>query len=162
MTLYSGPDMSFGPVSLCLPDTHEIESAPVAADTAAAREQWLSRAISSDDTLYFAIRVDGMLAGQIFLHGLGQNPLEAQVGLHLFDPSMRGRGVGAAALALLQDYVSKFTSLERLTFEVAATQVAVVRAAEKCGFRLKGKSKNDPLQVIYQWDAPKNPPRQKK
>ena len=154
MSLYSGPDLSLGPVSLCLPDVREIENAPAAADTLEVREQWLSRAISGSDVLYFAIRVDGMLAGQIFLHGLGQKAGEAQVGLHLFDPSMRGRGVGAAALALLQSYAAGQAGLKRLVFEVTANQVAAVRAAEKCGFRRKGKSKNDPLQVVYQWDKP--------
>ena len=44
--------------------------------------------------------------------------------------------------------------LKRLVFEVTANQVAAVRAAEKCGFRRKGKSKNDPLQVVYSWDVP--------
>jgi RimJ/RimL family protein N-acetyltransferase len=154
MTLYHGPDLSLGPVSLCLPDVHEIENAPAAVDTLEARDQWLSRAISDSDVLYFAVRVDGLLAGQIFLHGLGQKAGEAQVGLHLFDPAMRGRGVGAAALALLQGYAAGQAGLKRLVFEVAASQVAAVRAAEKCGFRRKGKSKTDPLQVVYHWDVP--------
>lgn len=154
MTFYSGPDLSFGPVSLCLPDVHEIESTSIASDTIEARSQWLSRAMSGSETLYFAIRVDGMLAGQIFLHELGQRPNEAQIGLHLFDPSMRGRGVGAAALALLQDYVAGQTDVKSLVFEVATNHVAALRAAEKCGFRRRGKSKNDPLQVVYYWNVP--------
>ncbi|NMB67531.1 MAG: GNAT family N-acetyltransferase [Chloroflexi bacterium] len=154
MTLYHGPDLSLGPVSLCLPDVHEIENAPAAPDILEARSQWLARALQGPETLYFAIRVDGLLAGQIFLHELGQQPGEAQVGLHLFDPTMRGRGVGAAALALLQGYVATHTHLKRLVFEVSANQVAAVRAAEKSGFRRKGKSKTDPLQVVYHWDVP--------
>lgn len=154
MTLYNGPDLSIGPVSLCLPDVHEIESTSISPDTIEARSQWLSRAMSGSETLYFAIRVDGMLAGQIFLHDLGLRPNEAQIGLHLFGPSMRGRGVGAAALALLQSYVSDQTSLKRLVFEVTTNHVAALRAAEKCGFKRKGISKNDPLQVVYSWDVP--------
>jgi RimJ/RimL family protein N-acetyltransferase len=62
--------------------------------------------------------------------------------------------VGAAALALLQGYAAGQAGLKRLVFEVAASQVAAVRAAEKCGFRRKGKSKTDPLQVVYHWDVP--------
>lgn len=162
MSLYSGPDLSLGPVSLCLPDVREIENAPAAPDTLEVREQWLSRAISGSDVLYFAICVDGMLAGQIFLHSLGLHPDEAQVGLHLFDPAMRGRGVGAAALALLQGYTAGQTGLKRLVFEVTTNQAAVVRAAEKCGFCMKGKSKNDPLLVIYQWDVPQKTTKPRK
>lgn len=154
MTLYTGPDLSLGPVVLCLPDAREIDNASIAPDTFEARSRWLSRAMNGSDTLYFAIRVDGMLAGQIFLHELGLRPNEAQVGLHLFDPSMRGRGVGAAALALLQGYVAEQTDLKCLVFEVATNHVAALRAAEKCGFKRKGKSKNDPLLVVYAWNVP--------
>lgn len=154
MTLYHGPDLSLGPVSLCLPDVHEIENAPAAPDILEARSQWLARALQGPETLYFAIRVDGMLAGQIFLHELGQQPDEAQVGLHLFDPTMRGRGVGAAALALLQGYVATHTHLKRLSFVTAANHTAARRAAEKCGYKYKEPSPNDPFEVIYQWEVP--------
>lgn len=153
MTLYSGLDLNFGPVSLCLPDPHEIENADIAPDSIEARSQWLQKAMSGNDTLYFAIRLDGMLAGQVFLYGLGGNSGEAQVGMHLFDPAVRGRGVGAAALALLQQYVSEDTSLKRLSFQVEVDHAAARRAAEKCGFINCGKSKNDSQELIYRWDV---------
>lgn len=154
MTLYSGQDMRFGPVTLCLPEPREIESAVDAPDMVEAMHQWLQRAMVGSETLYFSIRLDGILVGQIFLFDLGIHLDEAQVGLHLFDPAVRGRGVGAAALALLQQYVAEQTSLKRLIFEAAANQNAAIRAAEKCGFRRKGVSRKDLQQVIYCWNVP--------
>jgi RimJ/RimL family protein N-acetyltransferase len=153
MTLYSGLDLNFGPVSLCLPDPHEIENAVIAPDTVEARSEWLQRAMSGPDTLYFAVRLDGMLAGQVFLYDLGNPSGEAQVGMHLFDPAVRGRGVGAAALALLQQYVSEQTSLKHLSFQVEVNHAAARRAAEKCGFACRGKSKSDSQQLIYTWNV---------
>jgi len=153
MTLYSGLDLNFGPVSLCLPDPHEIENADIAPDSVEARSQWLQKAMSGSDTLYFAIRLDGMLAGQVFLYGLEVNSGEAQVGLHLFDPAVRGRGVGAAALALLQQYVAEKTSLKHLSFQVEVNHTAARRAAEKCGFISRGKSKTDSQELVYSWDV---------
>ncbi len=153
MTLYSGLDLNFGPVSLCLPDPHEIENADIAPDSIEARSQWLQKAMFGNDTLYFAIRLDGMLAGQVFLYGLESNSSEAQVGLHLFDPAMRGRGVGAAALALLQQYVAEKTRLKHLSFQVEVNHTAARRAAEKCGFINRGKSKTDSQELVYRWDV---------
>ncbi len=154
MTLYSGQDISLGPVTLSLPDPREIESSVNTPEMVEAMTEWLQRAMSGNDTLYFAIRLDGMLAGQIFIYDLGVQPDEAQVGLHLFDPAVRGRGVGPAALALLQQYVVEQTRLKRLVFVVANNHLAALRAAEKCGFRCKGKSKRDSQQVVYVWDVP--------
>ncbi|GAP12476.1 acetyltransferase [Longilinea arvoryzae] len=154
MTLYSGQDINLGPVTLSLPDPREIENSVSMPDMVEAMTQWLQRAMSGSDTLYFAIRLDGMLAGQIFLYDLDAHADEAQVGLHLFDPAMRGRGVGPAALALLQQYVAEQTSLKRLVFMVANNHSAALRAAEKCGFRSKGKSKKDSQQVVYVWNVP--------
>lgn len=156
MTFYSGADLSLGPVTLCLPDPREIQNFNIAADVAEAVTQWLPRAMSDSDTLYFAIRLDGMLAGQVFLYDLGLHAGEAQVGLHLFDPAMRGRGVGAVALALLQQYVVEQTTLKRLVFTVATNHIAALRAAEKCGFHNKGKPKPDATEVTYTWKIPAN------
>jgi len=64
------------------------------------------------------------------------------------------RNFESAGTPLLQGYAAGQAGLKRLVFEVTANQVAAVRAAEKCGFRRKGKSKNDPLQVVYSWDVP--------
>lgn len=152
--LYSGLDLNLGPVSLSLPDPREIENAVATPDMVEVMTQWLQRAIESQDTLYFSIRLDGMLAGQIFLYDLGVNPGEARVGLHLFDPAMRGRGVGPAALALLQQYASEQAGLKRLVFVVSANERAALRAAEKCGFAPAGPPGSDPFQVVYTWDAP--------
>lgn len=154
MTLYSGQDIHLGPVTLCLADPREIENSVSTPDMVEAMTQWLQRAMSGSDTLYFAVRLDGMLAGQIFLYDLGTQAEVAQVGLHLFDPAMRGRGVGPAALAILQQYVVEQTGLKRLVFVVASNHLAALRAAEKCGFRCQGKSKQDSQQVVYTWDAP--------
>lgn len=156
MSLYSGPDLSLGPVSLCLPDPPEIERAYIAPDVAEAVRLWLMQAMAGSDTLYFAIRVDGMLAGQIFLYDLSAQSTAAQVGLHLFDPAMRGRGIGAAALALLQDYVAKQTVLKSLDFVAATNHVAAVHAARKCGFNPAGPSRKNSQEMVYTWKVPQH------
>ena len=116
------------------------EARPLIASSDVGREidEWLSRAEAGDDVYYFAIRLRGELVGQIFLHDVNAVPGEALVGYHLFKPEYRGRGIGTAALSLLQAFVRAHTPLSRLIIitseDNAASQGIARKSTSGSGF----------------------------
>lgn len=104
MTVYLGPSFSQGNVSLCAVNVAEVSALGAASDVADAKAFWLAEAESRDDVLYFAVRTNGELVGQFFLHDIDELHGAALLGYHLFEPRFRARGIGSTGLKLLQRY----------------------------------------------------------
>jgi RimJ/RimL family protein N-acetyltransferase len=155
MGLHAGQSYTANEVSLVAPDPEAIRRAAVAPDVAGAVDRWLTRAEASDREYYFSVRRRGALVGQILLHDLDPTTGEALVGYHLFDPALRGRGIGTAMLGLLQRFVAQETGMRRLVIITEDANQASRRIAEKCGFVCVGAPREDPLHgLVYEWRVP--------
>lgn len=102
-------------------------------------EEWI--AIASVDTCsrYFAIEVDGVLAG-----GLGVEPFEGErAGTAIFGywlgRAYWGRGIATDAARMLADDALANRGLRRLEASVFEPNAASARVLEKCGFQLEGR-----------------------
>src|SRR5687768_12026162 len=114
MVLHSGAPYERDGVRIAAPDPAVIRATAASPDVAASVEKWLSRAETDPHVHYFSVFQGEQLVGQILLHDINPTTGEALVGYHLFEPPLRGRGIGTTMLALLQRYVLEETSLRRL------------------------------------------------
>jgi RimJ/RimL family protein N-acetyltransferase len=149
--LYTGSSYGDCQVSIGAPDLDAVGAVAKSSDVAGVVEEWLAEAKRRDDIVYFSIRLGEKLVGQIFLHDTDETRGEALVGYHLFEEKYRDRGVGTAALGLLQEYVKEKTGLSRLVVITGAENKRSRRIAEKCGFVEVGVSREDIELVVYQW-----------
>ncbi len=151
MSLHSGTPYRVGNVALTAPDRQRIMAAPQDDDVRDAVTEWLSRAEKDQSIYYFAVDVDHVPVGQIFLHDIDDETGEALVGYHLFAKRSRGHGIGTVALQLLKDFVADATGLSRLVLITSADNVASRRAAEKAGFVYVGAPREDRNGVLLVW-----------
>lgn len=140
-------------VSIRPPDETALRTVPPTADIPPSGE-WLERHRAGRDTLYFSIWLHDRLVGQIFLHDIEPRQGVSLVGYHLFEPEMRGRGIGTRALRLLQRFVIETSELRALVLITSGDNVASRRAAEKTGFVRIGPPREDPTGVALRWDVP--------
>ena len=101
-------------------------------------DQWIGMATSDGRDRYFAIEVQGVLAG-----GTGFDPFDAErSGAASFGywlgRAYWGRGIGTEAARMISDYALRPGNLRRLEARVFAENVASARILEKCGFVLEG------------------------
>jgi hypothetical protein len=151
MTFYAGQPYSQGDVSILPADATEMRVEAQASDLAGRVEDWTARAGSDDATVYFGITYQGILAGQIFLHGIDAGSGESQVGYDVFEP-WRGKGIRAAALGLLQRYVAQETNLSRLL--TASSDADALRSAAASDFQeVTPKATLD--GTVLEWRVPR-------
>lgn len=146
------PPPDDGTISLRPPDVGAVLRAPKSPDVADAHAPWLSRN-GEDDTRYFSIYRGDALVGQIVLHDINWQTGEALVAYDVFERRLRGQGIGAKALALLQRYVAAETPLTLLVVIPSEDNVASRRVAEKCGFRYSRRAREDARLCVFRWDV---------
>jgi len=76
------------------------------------------------------------------------------VAYHVFERRLRGQGIGANALALLQRHVSATVALTRFVVIPADDNYASRRIAEKCDFRSTGHAREGEHWLVFVWDVP--------
>jgi ribosomal-protein-alanine N-acetyltransferase len=101
-------------------------------------ERWLSLATGDGRARYYAIEVDGVLAG-----GAGFEPFAGERGGtaafgYWLGRAYWGRGIGTDAARTLADHALTSGAVRRLEASVFAANVASARILEKCGFELEG------------------------
>lgn len=102
-------------------------------------EEWIAIASADTRSRYFAIEVDGVLAG-----GLGMEPFDDErTGTAIFGywlgRAYWGRGIATDAARMLADDAIANRGLRRLEASVFAPNAASARVLEKCGFQLEGR-----------------------
>ncbi|MEZ4730090.1 MAG: glucose 1-dehydrogenase [Caldilineaceae bacterium] len=145
-----------GEISIRPPDPAAIEHAlatgAVAADVASAVEGALAWGQSGErNTIYFSIYRAETLVGQLFLHDGDLLRREALIGYHLFQPGLRGQGIGTRALRLLLHYVLQCTIYEQLVIITDESNTASRRLAEKGGFVHTGYAREGAPLICYTW-----------
>ncbi len=98
---------------------------------------WITLATSDISGRYYAIEVDGIVAG-----GIGVEPYRGErIGAAAFGywlgQAYWGRGIGTDAARTLSDDALANGNLRRLEARVFAPNVASARVLEKCGFQLE-------------------------
>ena len=150
MTVYRGPPLAGGPVSLAEPHEHGLAAALQGADIGDDEKAWFARAAGDETICYFAIERDARLIGQVMLHDIDWSASEALVGYHIFLPEDRGQGSGSAALAAACRYALGQFGLRRLVAITTYDNAASRRIAAKAGFREIGPAREGPHLVAYE------------
>ena len=150
MSLYEGADVESGSVQITPTDAAQIASALDQADLSDDQKMWFVRAQRDEQCLYFSIRADRVLIGQVLLHDIDTAKHEAMVGYHIFQPSQRGRGFGTEALTALCAYAFGRMGIRRLVAITSLDNMPSRRIAAKCGFRELGAAREGPHLVVYE------------
>lgn len=154
MAIHSGKEYRKGDVSLAAPDNKAVEVANRGNPEDAEWRNWREQGAAQDDIYYFAIHLNDVLIGELFLHDINLNSKESLLGYRIFSILNRDRGIGRQALHLLQEFVANETNLERLVIITAEDNVPSRRMAEHCGFGLVGSAWEDSQMVVYEWKSP--------
>ena len=150
MTVYRGPPLPDGRISLVEPDHDEVVAALQVADLTDHQKSWFERARWDNGCYYFCLQHEGNVAGQVIVHDIDWEAKEAMVGYHLFRSENRGRGLGSAALIALCEYAFGRLGLRRLVAITSYDNVASRRIAAKAGFRELGPAREGPNLVVYE------------
>ena len=99
---------------------------------------WIDINEACDPQTHFAVTIDDVPIGGIgfTLHG-GEERIAAEVGYWLAQPYW-GRGIAAAALRVLTDYVFATHGIERISSVVMHPNLASQRVLEKSGYEREG------------------------
>lgn len=84
--------------------------------------------------LVIADAVTDALVGTVSWHWESRETAWARMGVTVFDPAQRGRGVGRAALAAWTSYLFAHTDWVRLDYSTWSGNAAMVRVGEVLGF----------------------------
>ena len=112
------------------------------------RDSLLDRLARSGDwnenRLDLAIEASGQLVGEMDARrGRGTYPPGVvEIGIGLYHESMRGRGVGTEAVALLTRHLLEQAGAERVQASTAVSNHAMRRCLEKAGFVYEGTMKD--------------------
>lgn len=106
-----------------------------------SRDYWLTMlkggGIWSKEKGYLAIHFNSELCGVIwhFSHGL-ENSLE--VGINIFNPASRGKGVGKNTVMLYVNLLFTNLPINRIQYNMASHNLASEKLALRCGFAYEG------------------------
>ena len=124
------------------PEHHLLTSErPMLAESLAARRARLEKAQGEPDDLNARFTAettaDGTVIGACSLWGLDAFNQFGHLGISLL-PAARAQGYGREVVRLLCHYGFRFRNLHRIGLETLATNAAMRKLAESCGFTLEG------------------------
>ncbi len=156
MAYYQGLDRVDGEIRIGAPLLEKLETLSIAEDVAEDVSHWLREAETNAAVRYFGIFHWQMWIGDMILHNLSMETGESMIAYHLFDPHMRGKGIGTRALHLLVQYVREETPLRQLIIITSIDNVASQGLAIKNGFHLIGPSREDPVNgMVFALEIPR-------
>jgi UDP-4-amino-4,6-dideoxy-N-acetyl-beta-L-altrosamine N-acetyltransferase len=97
--------------------------------------RWFAGALVAADRRYWIIELDGQPVGLANLAGIDPARRRCEWAYYLAEPSVRGRGVGAAVEFTVIDHVFAGLGLHKLWCEVLILNEAVWKLHESFGFR---------------------------
>jgi len=102
------------------------------------RKEFIQTGFVTEDKELFVIEdAAHNLIGSIH-HFKSRTPLGREIGFHLFDPALAGRGYVTAATGLLVDYLFRAYQYHRLELMMEPNNTGSERIAQKCGFTYEG------------------------
>jgi UDP-4-amino-4,6-dideoxy-N-acetyl-beta-L-altrosamine N-acetyltransferase len=97
--------------------------------------RWFEGALQAGDRRYWIIEMDAEPVGLANLAGIDETRRRCEWAYYLAEPSVRGRGVGAAVEFTVIDHVFNGLKLHKLWCEVLLENEAVWRLHESFGFK---------------------------
>jgi RimJ/RimL family protein N-acetyltransferase len=146
--LYTGPALIEGEVRLVAPDVEAVRRAQTDPDDWG---RWLELARTDDSVVYFSVEARARLVGEIFIHDIVHDRFDGMLGYHVFDPAVRGRGIGTAALAALLDWIARETPLRHVFVITHEDNIPSRRLVERAGFAYVGRAQEDRNRVVYEY-----------
>ena len=124
------------------PENHILtDDSPMLIESLAARRARLERSLAEPDAHIARFTAeaiaDGSVIGTCSLWGLDAFNQFGHVGIALL-PAARTQGYGREVMGLLCHYGFRFRNLHRIELETLATNAAMRKLAESCGFVLEG------------------------
>jgi len=90
---------------------------------------------SDDSRRYFAILHNGEIIGDIHLKHMNHEQKTAEFGVALTDDSVKGKGFGTEAIALLADYAFNTLCFKKMTASSVLCNFRSQHVLEKIGFK---------------------------
>lgn len=124
------------------PEHHMVtQDSPVLIESLAARRARLERSLAEPDAhaarFTAEMIADGTVIGTCSLWGLDAYNQFGHLGISLL-PAARRQGYGREIMGLVCHYGFRFRNLHRIGLETLATNAAMRKLAESCGFVLEG------------------------
>jgi len=125
-------------------EARTVSDAPWADTSDGAREKLRERIAASGrfagGELLLGIVADGELAGEIQARQpeMGLPPGVFEIGIEVYDPDARGKGIGRHALGQFLAHLFDEEHAHRVQLTTDVANTAMRRVAERLGFRLEG------------------------
>ncbi len=126
---------------------HVVESGPM---TDAQAQEWYAEGLTHRDEPSWAIDVDGLLAGHVFLHSHAVEDRRARFAIGLLSPGQQGRGIGRAATILVLRHAFTTLGLDRVDLRVLEFNTGAIACYRSCGFVEEGRERESCL-LDGQW-----------
>lgn len=105
----------------------------------AQEERWFQAQLEDRDGHVLGIEtLDGMLIGNVGLHGIDWKDRRAVLGIVIGEKEYWNRGYGSEAVSTLLGFAFGEMNLHRVSLRVYDYNERAIRCYEKCGFRLEG------------------------
>ena len=105
----------------------------------AAMEKAFEKYLDEQERAWFAIEIDGKLAGDCSLHDRDRRSRVAALGIGIYDPDFVGRGYGREAIELLLGWAFRIENYERIWLDTWATNERAIRCYRAVGFVEEGR-----------------------
>lgn len=111
--------------------------------TDADAEVWYQRLV--DDQFCWIIEAGGRAVGTVRLHHQSEKDRSTRVGIGIFDPAWRGKGLGTEAMRLMLAHAFGELGLHRVELRVLEDNAAARRPYVKAGFTEEGIERDSAL-----------------
>ena len=105
----------------------------------AAFEKSYEKYLEESDKSDFVIEVDGVVIGEIGLHGKDRRAGATEFGIGIYDPDYVGKGYGPDAIRVLLRWAFHSQNWRRVWLETIAPNERAIKAYRKCGFVEEGR-----------------------
>lgn len=109
------------------------------------QRQWFEKIQNEKTTKYWLMALDGVRIGLMCLTDIDEHHQRCNIGHYIADASLRGRGIGGILECNINDYVFDIMGLNKVCFEVIASNKRAISLHEKFGAQIEGIRK----QHIY-------------
>jgi RimJ/RimL family protein N-acetyltransferase len=93
---------------------------------------------NADHEMLLVCDAEGAVIGDVMHFGSRGHPGNREVGWNIHSPAQRNQGYATEAVSALMDYLFQAYPLNRLECLIAASNLASLRLAQKCGFTREG------------------------
>ena len=110
--------------------------------TEESHNKWFSSMLLDDTKSYWIIELDSTPVGVVNLTNIDKSNKVCDWAVYIFDPSVRGKGVGSYVEKSILHHVFEELKFNKLNCEVLETNQKVVEMHKKFGFKQEGFFRN--------------------